>query len=257
VLLRLAEFLERTREMTQSVRSALIYPAVLVAMAIASLIVVLTVVLPTFEPLFADAGKKLPLATQIVRALGVAFREWWWLAIVLVGVGVLWYRRDISTVSGRQRWHGLVLRVPIVGSLVREVAFARFARMLGTLLANGVGVLTAMGHARRIVGNEVLAEALDSVSASLKEGGGLARPLAATKSFPRLAVDLISVGEETGRLEDMLLRAADLYEKEVARTLQRALSLLVPLLTLGLGALIAALIGSVLVAILSINELAL
>ncbi len=256
VLTDLAAFLERSQELNASVRSALIYPAVLVGMAGLSLVVVLTVVLPEFEPIFADAGRDLPVATQIVRAMGHAVRDYWW-AAALAGFGAyVLIRRDLATGDGRNRWHGVMLHIPVFGHLMRRLGFARFSRMLGTLLANGVSVLTAMALAREVVGNEVLSRALEKVAVTVREGGGLAAPLARANVFPKLAVDLVSVGEESGHLEEMLLKAADIYDQEVKQTIDRAMTLLVPLLTIGLGFLIAAIIGSVLVAILSVNELA-
>ncbi len=257
VLQRLAEFLERSRELSGAVRSALVYPAVLIAMAGLSLVIVLTVVLPEFEPIFAEAGRDLPAATQVVRAMGHGVRDYWWAAAIAGLLATVVIRRDLTTADGRNRWHGVLLRTPVLGSLRRRLAFARFSRMLGTLLANGVGVLSAMALAREVTGNEVLNRALAEVAVAVREGGGLARPLAKANVFPRLAVDLISVGEESGHLEEMLLKAADIYDSEVKRAIDRAVALLVPLLTIGLGALIAAIIGSVLVAILSVNELAL
>ncbi len=257
VLQRLAEFLERSRELSGAVRSALVYPAVLIAMAGLSLVIVLTVVLPEFEPIFAEAGRDLPAATQVVRAMGHGVRDYWWAAAIAGLLATVVIRRDLTTADGRNRWHGVLLRTPVLGSLRRRLAFARFSRMLGTLLANGVGVLSAMALAREVTGNEVLNRALAEVAVAVREGGGLARPLAKADVFPRLAVDLISVGEESGHLEEMLLKAADIYDSEVKRAIDRAVALLVPLLTIGLGALIAAIIGSVLVAILSVNELAL
>ncbi len=257
VLERLAEFLERARELSGNVRSALVYPAVLIGMAGLSLVIVLTVVLPEFEPIFAEAGRDLPTATQVVRAMGHGVRDYWWIAAIAGLLATVLIRRDLTTPEGRNRWHGVLLRTPVMGSLWRRLAFARFSRMLGTLLANGVGVLSAMALAREVTGNEVLNRALAEVAVTVREGGGLARPLAKADVFPRLAVDLISVGEESGHLEEMLLKAADIYDQEVKRAIDRAVALLVPLLTIGLGALIAAIIGSVLVAILSVNELAL
>lgn len=257
VLGRLAEFLERSRELSGTIRSALIYPAVLTAMAGLSLVIVLTVVLPEFEPIFADAGRDLPAATQVVRAVGYGVRNYWWIAVIGGLLAAVVLHRDLATPDGRKRWHGVLLATPVLGTLWRRLAFSRFARMLGTLLANGVGVLPAMALAREVTGNEILSQALSEVAVSVREGGGLARPLAKAQVFPQLAVDLISVGEESGHLEEMLLKAADIYDSEVKRAIDRAVSLLVPVLTIGLGAIIAAIIGSVLVAILSVNELAL
>ena len=256
VLDRLAEFLERARELSATVRSALVYPAVLVAMAGLSLVIVLTVVLPEFEPVFAEAGRDLPTATQVVRVFGRLTRDYWW--AVVAGALAAWalIRRDLAAADGRARWHGLVLRLPVIGPLRRKIAFARFARMLGTLLANGVGVLQALALARDVTGNEVIARAVTEVAVAVREGGGLAGPMARAQVFPRLGTDLIGVGEESGHLEDMLLKAADIFDAEVKQSIDRAVALLVPVLTIGLGALIAAIIGSVLVAILSVNELA-
>lgn len=256
VLDRLAQFLERARELSATVRSALVYPAVLVAMAALSLVIVLTVVLPEFEPVFAEAGRDLPWATQIVRTFGQITRDYWWLAL---GAGLAaWFlvRRDLTTSDGRARWHGLVLRLPIIGPLRRKIAFARFARMLGTLLGNGVGMLQALALARDVAGNEVIARGLTEVAAQVREGGGLAKPLARAQVFPQLGVDLVGVGEESGHLEEMLIKAADIFDHEVKQSIDRAVALLVPVLTIGLGGLIAVIIGSVLVAILSVNELA-
>lgn len=256
VLDRLAQFLERSRELSAAVRSALVYPAVLVAMAGLSLVIVLTVVLPEFEPVFAEAGRDLPTATQVVRVFGRITRDYWWLVAGAALAAWALVRRDLATPDGRARWHGLVLRLPVIGPLRRKIAFARFARMLGTLLANGVSMLQALALARDVTGNEVIARAVTEIAAAVREGGGLAGPLARAQVFPQLGSDLIGVGEESGHLEDMLLKAADIFDAEVKQSIDRAVALLVPVLTIGLGALIAAIIGSVLVAILSVNELA-
>lgn len=256
VLTRLADLLERAQAISENVKSSLIYPIILLLMAALSLTFLLTIVLPEFQPLFAEAGKKLPLATRIVMGASQAVQEYWWAG--LIGIGAVWlaFKHDRGSPAGRYRWDAVLLRLPILGALVLRLAFARFSRMLGTLLANGVGLLTAVSLARDTLGNVALTQAVDRVSMRIKEGGGFAEPLAATGIFPPLAVDLIRVGEESGQLENMLLKAADIYDREAQRTVDRALALLVPLLTIGLGALIAAIIASVLVAIYSVNDLA-
>lgn len=148
------------------------------------------------------------------------------------------------------------MRLPVLGPLRRKLAFARFARMLGTLLANGVGLLQSLALAREVMGNEAMSRAVARAGIVVGEGGGLAGPLERTRVFPKLAVDLIGVGEQSGHLEEMLMKVADIYDREVKEAVDRAVALLVPVLTIGLGALIAAIIGAVLVAILSVNELA-
>jgi general secretion pathway protein F len=233
VLARLADFLEKSQALRENIRSALIYPAILLVMAGASVVVLLTVVVPEFKPLFEDAGEALPAATRVIVAVGEVFARSWW-AMGLAVVALAWLlRRQLANPSFRYRWDGLALRLPLFGDLVKKIQLARLSRTLGTLLQNGVALLGA-----------------------LKEGQGLAGPMTATQVFPDLALHLVRVGEETGQLEDMLFKLADIYDREVERTVQRLLALLVPILTIGLGILIAVIIASVLVAFLSVNELA-
>jgi general secretion pathway protein F len=256
VLARLADFLEKSQALRENIRSALIYPAILLVMAGASVVVLLTVVVPEFKPLFEDAGEALPAATRVIVAVGEVFARSWW-AMGLAVVALAWLlRRQLANPSFRYRWDGLALRLPLFGDLVKKIQLARLSRTLGTLLQNGVALLGALGVVKETMGNAVMARAIETVAARLKEGQGLAGPMTATQVFPDLALHLVRVGEETGQLEDMLFKLADIYDREVERTVQRLLALLVPILTIGLGILIAVIIASVLVAFLSVNELA-
>lgn len=257
VLERLSEFMERSRELRETVQSALIYPAILVAVSVLSVAVLLVWVVPQFSAMFESAGKALPLPTQIVIASGAFVGQWWW-AIILasviawLGFSRLWQRLEIRLV-----WDRRILSWPLLGDLVAKVEVARMARTLGTLLGNGVSLLTAIAIVRETLGNVALAGALADVATQLKEGKGLGRPLMETGLFPKLSVQMILVGEETGRLQEMLLRVADVYDREVRSAVKRMLSFLEPVLILGLGLIIGAIIMSILVAILSVNDLAL
>ncbi len=213
--------------------------------------------IPEFKPLFDDAGEALPLATRVLVAVGEVFERWFWLMALVAIALVLFVRRRLANAAFRRRWDGMMLRLPLFGDLTRKIEVARFARTLGTLLGNGVALLGALTIVKDTLGNTVIGAAVEGVADRLKEGKGLAEPMAASGAFPALAVQLVRVGEETGALETMLTKVADIFDGEVGRTTQRLLSLLVPLLTIGLGLLIAAIIGSVLVAFLSVNELAL
>ena len=255
VLDRLAHFMDRAEALKANVRSALIYPAILVAMAGLSVVVLLAVVLPQFRPLFEDAGQALPPATRVLVATGDAVQAYWWLIAFVVAALVLLARRQLSRPGGRLRWDGWVLRTPLAGDLVAKIEAARFSRTLATLLGNGVAVLAAMPLVRETIGNSVIARSIDAVAGSLKEGKGLAQPLLEANLFPRLAMQLIAVGEESGRLEEMLLKVADIYDEEVKRTIDRMISLLVPLLTIFLGLLVAGIIVSILSTILSVYDL--
>lgn len=256
VLKRLTEFLERSQALRETVTSALIYPVILLTVAALSVIVLLAFVVPQFQRLFADAGKALPLATQIVIAVGEGFRHYWWAGLIVIGLIIMAGRWQLSQPDSRARWDRRLLRLPLFGDLIAKVETARLSRTLGTLLGNGVSLLSALTIVRETLSNQVLAAALGEVAEHAKTGRGLAEPLSETGSFPKLAVQMIRVGEETGQLQEMLLQVADTYDEEVRTAVKRLLTLLEPALILGLGVIIAGIIMSILVAILSLNELA-
>jgi general secretion pathway protein F len=256
VLMRLTEFLERSKALKESVTSALIYPIILVMVAGLSVLILLTVVVPQFQQLFEDAGEALPVATQIVIGVGDGIRDYWWLGALIVFGVTLFMKQQLSRPQSRERWDSVFLRTPLLGDLVAKVEMARFSRTLGTLLKNGVPLLSALTIVKETMTNRVMANAVNEVADNLKAGEGLAEPLMEAGAFPRLAVHMIRVGEETGQLQDMLLQVADTYDGEVQSTVARLLSLLEPILILGLGVIIAGIIMSILVAILSINNLA-
>jgi general secretion pathway protein F len=256
VLERLSDFMERSRELRETVQSALIYPAILVAVAVLSVVVLLVWVVPQFSAMFESSGKALPLPTQIVIAAGDFVAHAWW-ALILGGAGLWWwFSRQMQQPDSRLVWDRRFLRLPLLGDLIAKVEVARMSRTLGTLLGNGVSLLTALSIVRETLGNRVLSESLGAVAAQLKEGKGLGKPLMETGLFPKLSVHMVMVGEETGKLQEMLLRVADVYDREVRSAVKRMLSLLEPVLILGLGLVIGAIIMSILVAILSVNDLA-
>ncbi len=252
----LGSYLARTLTIRETVVSALIYPAILLASSGLSIIVILVFVLPEFEPLFANAGKSLPMATRVVMGIGDFVRGFWWaMAIVVAGLAV-WYRRAMRDPGTRKKRDALLLRLPGLGKLLRAMEIERFSRTLGTLLENGVALPSALAIAKDVLWNSVLGDAVRLTAASLREGESLARLLAQSKVFPPVTLDLVQIGEETGKLGEMLLRQADLDEQRIRHLVDRLLALLVPALTLLLGVIVAGLIASMLVAILSVNDLA-
>ena len=256
VLARLSEFMERAKALRDTVTSALIYPMILLFVAGTSVIVLLTFVVPQFEQLFEDAGEALPVPTQVVIFVGDALRDYWWLGLGLVLLVVAYMKRQLSQPETRYRWDGLISRLPLFGDLIAKVEMARLARTLGTLLRNGVPLLTALSIVKETLTNLVLAEAIGNVAENLKAGQSLAEPLMEQGAFPQLAVHMIRVGEETGQLDDMLIQVADTYDDEVQTTVKRMLTLLEPVMILGLSLVIAGIIMSILMAIISINDLA-
>ncbi len=255
VLDRLADYLERSAEIRSVIVSALFYPIILSVVALLSIIALLTYVVPQFVPLFADVGQALPFLTQVVFGVAELLRQYWWLLLATFALLVWLLDRRLQNPAFRYQLDAFLLRLPLVGELIVKLNIARFARTLSTLLANGVAMLVAISIVREVIGNKVLAKAVAAAEPELERGNSLAKPLTESQHFPPLALQLIRVGEETGQLEKMLSKVADIYEKESQVTIKRLLILLEPVLILGLGAVIAVIIISILLAILGLNDL--
>jgi general secretion pathway protein F len=255
VLTRLAETMERNKELRDSVRSALIYPTILVFVAVASIMILLVFVVPQFQTTFAQAGKALPIPTQIVIVVGTFLRNWWWAMIPAIVLFVAWFRRRGRNPAVRRVRDTRLLRTPLLGDLIAKVEIARFARTLSTLLGNGVTLLAGLAIVKETMGNVVLASGFDGVIAKLREGKGFGRPMAETGLYPRLATQMILIGEESGRLEEMLTRVADVYDREVATSIKRFLAVLEPVLILSLAVLVGGIVFSILLGVMGMSEL--
>lgn len=256
VLQRLSDYLERSKELRETVSTALIYPAILVTMAALSLLLLLTFVVPQFTEMFESAGKELPLPTQIVVGIAETLRDYWWMLPLIVMALISYFRYQMADPERRYVWDRRFLKLPLAGDLIRKIEVANFSRTLATLLSNGVALLTALAIVKETQTNRVVAEKMDMALESLKQGGGLSGPLIESGLFPTLAIQMIKLGEESGHLDEMLERVAVTYDKEVKIAIQRMLALLEPVLIVGLGILIAGIIISILMAILSVNDLA-
>ena len=256
VLERLVEHLERLRALRESVVSATIYPAILIVVAVLSLIAMLGFVVPQFETLFKGMGDALPTPTRVVMVLGRVFTDYG-LIIGLVLLLVFWVLRSwLRSPTGNRWWQARALQVPILGKLLLKYDLTLFARSLGTLLGNGVPLLQALQIATQTVGNITLRHALEGVGPKVKGGGRLVDAMAASGIFEPLAISLVRVGEESGRMGPMLLELARIFNRDVETGIKRGLTLLEPLLIVVLGLLIAAIIMSILLGILSVNDLA-
>lgn len=255
VLERLAEYLEKSAELRNNVLSALLYPAILLFVATLSIFILLSFVVPQFVPLFEDSGQALPLLTQVVFTGAELIKNAWWVLLALFAF-IIWFAdKQLQNPRVRLLWDNWKLQIPVYGALIIKLDVARFSRTLGTLLGNGVPLLTAIDIVQEVIDNRVLADTIRAAATGLEQGHSLAKPLAQAERFPPLAVQLIQVGEETGQLETMLLKTATIFEDEAKTTIKRLLTLLEPVLILGLGAIIAIIIISILVAILGLNEL--
>ncbi len=245
-LQRLAEYLERSRALRGRVINALIYPAILLVMVGFSLLFLLGYVVPQFALMYENLDAELPLFSRFVLGLGLFVRDWWWLLVAIPAIGLWWFDRKRREPVFRAKFDEWLLRQKIAGSVVAKMETARLARTLGTLLKNGVPLLTALGIGGRILGNQALIADVESASADVKNGIGLSAALAKGKRFPRLALQMIQVGEESGALDSMLLKTAETFEIETSQALDRMLAALVPIITVVL----ALVIGFVIMAVL-------
>lgn len=256
VLERMVEHLERLRALRESIISATIYPAILLGVAVLSVIAMLGFVVPQFETLFNGMGDALPTPTRVIMTIGHVFTDYGlFLGMAAAGIFVLlqrWWR----TPSGLKWRQTQGLRLPMVGKLMVKYDLTLFARSLGTLLGNGVPLISAMNIATQTVGNLNLRHALESVIPKIKGGDKMVDAFKACGIFEPLAINLIKVGEETGRLGPMLLELARIFNRDVENGIKRGLTLLEPVLILVLGMTIAVIIVSIMLGILSVNDLA-
>jgi len=253
---RLAEF-ERTRdEVRNYIISSMIYPALLTLVGLASILVLMNFVVPRFAQVFQESRLQMPLPTKVLLEMSHALKTYGWIALAGVAAAVAGLRAYIRTPAGRLRWDSLRLRLPLLGLALRKAETSRFARAMETLVANGVPLVQSLGIAGAILSNRRMAGSLEAVSQGVKRGEGLAGPLRRSGEFPPLASHLLSVGEETGQLHQMFGRMADIYENETRTAIRRFTALFEPLLILVMGVVVGALILSMLLAITSINEVA-
>ena len=256
-LTRLTELLDRERSLAATLQSALIYPALLVTAAMGTIVMLLVYVLPQFTPIFEQAGAALPRATRLLIDLGDAARDHGLLVLAATIASVFAARQTLARPGPRRTVDGWLLAIPVLGGLLREVEAARLSRTLSTLLRSGVGLLPALAIARDVLGNRRIAEAVTEATAGVKAGARLAQSLDRLKSFPPRTIDLLRLGEETGRLPEMALRAAEIHEEQVRENIQRLVGLLVPVITVVTGLVVAGIVAALVTTMLSLNELAL
>jgi general secretion pathway protein F len=247
--------LERQRSLAAGITSAMVYPTVLLLAAIGSIVLLLTDVLPQFVPLFEQNGVALPRPTRILIALGHGVSAYGLIGLLAMALLGLLARQALAWPGPRLWVDRLVLRMPVAGGLVREMLAARFTRALGTLVINGVGLIAALGIVRDMIGNTAGVAAVERAISSARNGAGLAG-LEQCGVFPVRTLHLLRLGQETAQLGEMALRAADIHEEECRIRTQRLVSLLVPAITIGLGLAVAGIVSSLMLAMLSLNDLA-
>ncbi|NIO15672.1 MAG: type II secretion system protein GspF [Deltaproteobacteria bacterium] len=252
VLATLNEFLETAKELKDFVVTSLIYPALLLVTSGVSIILLLTYVLPKFSVIFEELGELLPLPTRILLAVSGLIKSFWWVGLLIIAAGAFLFRRYVRTEEGRRRFDALKLK--LMADIIVKLETARFCRTLGTLLRSGVPMMEALSGAREVIGNRVISAALENVPRGVKEGRGMADPLTEALFFPPLALSLIRVGEETGQLDEMLLKIAATYEKSLKTAVKRFMSLFEPAMILATGLVIGFIAVAMFMAVFSILE---
>jgi len=255
ILSRLAQYLQSSKEIKDQIVSVMIYPLILALVSGASIAILVTFVIPRFAKIFSDMGQAIPLPTQIILTFSQFVRGYWWmmiLAVVFIYLGLKMYKKDEER---KWKWDRFKLRWIAVGDLIKKVEVARFARTLGTLLQSGVSILPALNLVKEISQNEAISRSIAHTHDRLRGGKGMSSALDETGIFPPLAVHMIGVGEEIGRLDEMLMKVAETYEENVRTAVRRIVSLLEPLILLVMGGVVGFIVLSILLAITSITEI--
>ncbi len=253
---RLAEF-ERSRdELRGYIVSSMIYPAVLAVVGAGSIFILLDFVVPRFASIFEDGHMQIPVPTKIMLDVSKIVQDWTWLVALILIAGFVSFRLYTRTEAGRAQWDALRLRIPLLGEALRKAETSRFARAMATLVGNSVPLVQSLHIAAGILFNTGMANALKDVAQGVKRGEGIAQPLARTGMFPPLASHLLTIGEETGKLDQMFARMAQIYEEETRSAIKRFTSAFEPLVILTMGLIVGALVLSMLIAITSINDVA-
>ena len=254
ILIRLIEYLEEAEELKNYFTSSMIYPVILGTISSAAIILMVTFVIPKFADIFENAGAPVPLPMRIMLGISGVITGYWWLFLLIIIGAVLLTRRYLNSEQGRTRLDTALLKMPLLGNLMTQLEVSRFSRTLGTLLKSAVPMIQSISIVREVVGNTVISKSLDRVIAGVKKGDGLSKPLHDTKVFPDFSIHLLEVGEETGRLDEMLLRVADTYDRDVRNSVKRLVALFEPMIILFMGVLIGLMVVSMLYSIFSIND---
>jgi type IV pilus assembly protein PilC len=242
ILLRLASYIEKAEALRRKVKSAMTYPLVVACVAIGATVFMLLFIIPTFAKIFQQFGGELPLPTKIVMGLSTFLRNTWYLLIAAAIVAVVLYRRYVATENGRRSVDRGMLNIPILGDVLRKGAIARFTRTLGTLISSGVPILDGLEITAQTAGNKVIEEAIMATRGSIREGETIAAPLRESKVFPAMVVQMISIGEETGALDEMLNKIAAFYDDEVNTAVDTMTSVIEPIMIVVMGMMVGGMV---------------
>lgn len=254
ILGRLVDFLETGTELRAYIVGAMIYPALLSFVGVVSIAILTLFVVPRFVSIFKDMGVDLPVPMVILNFLSNLLSGYWWLFLAVIIIAIYFIKHFRDSEEGRFKWDQWLLETPLIGKVLRKLDVARFSRTLGTLLHGGVPLLQSMTIVRDVVGNQSIAKMIDPIRNGIKKGEGIAQPMRQSGVFPPLAMHLVEVGEESGKLDAMLIQVADIYDVEVRNNVKKLVSFFEPAMILFMGIIIGTIVVSMMLAIFSIND---
>lgn len=255
VLSYLAEFLERSQKLREEIISAMIYPILITLVSLGAIGILITMVIPRFAAIFENMGQQMPVTLSILILLSEGIKSYWWAGLGTLVAIVLLYRHFIKDPEIRLTLDSWKLKIPVIKNFVQGKEVARFSRTLGTLIAGGIPLLQALQIVREVVENTYIASQVRSISERITEGQNISRPLAESQVFPPMAVRMLAVGEEVGKLVEMLFKIADIYDEEVRRTLNRFIRLIEPMIIVIMGLIVGLLVYSIATSIFSISNI--
>lgn len=253
VLDRLADYLEKNLETQSAIKKALFYPAMLITVGLGVVAYLLLAVIPKFSEIIERNGSDVPFISDIIFMMSAGLRNYWYVILGVLLIIYAWVRGQLKSPTKRDKLDARLLKMPLFGDLIRKSEFAKLTRTLGTMLTHGVPLSLALRSVQESVGNKVLGETIDAAMQSLKGGRGMARVLIESKAFPTLGVQMVRVGEETGKLEKMLMKVADIYDKEVKNTTEAIVSTIGPIAILSIAGMIALIMAGVVMALFSLS----
>lgn len=254
VLLRLADFTESQVRLRNKIIGAMTYPVIMLCIATLIVTAMMIFVVPTITGMFADLGTEMPWITKALIFISNMFSSFWWLGILLAVGATVGFRRWLATDKGADSWDALMLRVPVLGDLIRKIAISRFSRTLSTLLSSGVPLLTAMEIVENVVANRVLAKVIAEARAAIREGDSIAGPLKRSQQFPPMVVHMVAIGERSGELENMLKNVSESYENQVDTRVNALTSLLEPIMIVGMGVMVGFLVAAILLPMMQLAK---
>jgi type II secretory pathway component PulF len=255
ILGRLVLYLETSEDLRSYIFGAMIYPALLSVVGLVSVTILTLFVIPRFASIFRDMGVPLPLPMAVLSGLSSFISRYWWLVLAMILLSGFYLKSRLESEDGRLQWDRWLLRTPLLGIVLRKIEVARFSRTLGTLLHGGVPLLQSMTIVRDIIGNQSIARTIEPIRNGIKKGEGITQPMKQSAVFPPLAMHLIEVGEESGKLDSMLIQVADVYDAEVRKSIKNLIAFFEPALILLMGIIIGTIVVSMLMAIFSINDI--